>query len=93
MHIGLLSLKLHLPGCNSLKEKRRRLLGLRDKFGKTSNIAVSESAHHDSHQSAEWSFIIASSDKSIIEQQMAHIDRHVHTELDAVLEGSQVEWL
>ena len=93
MHLALLSLKFRLPGCGSLKEKRRRLAGLKDRFGKITNIAVSESACHDQHQRAEWNFLVMSQDKIIVEQQLGQIEHHASTELDAIVEDIQREWL
>ena len=93
MHLAILSLTFHLPGCASLKEKRRRLLSLRDRFGKTTNIAVSETNFHDNHQRAEWHFVIMSQDKTIVEQQIDQIEKYASLELDAVLESKQREWL
>lgn len=93
MHIALLTLKFHLPGCSSLKEKRHRLMSLRDKYGKIANIAVSESQYHDNHQSAEWSFVVVSSDKAMIEKQISQIEQHAVNERDAIIEDRQIEWL
>ena len=57
MHIGVLALDFHLAGCRSLKEKRRRVGRLRDKFGRIANLAVCESAYQDSHsaRAGRWS--------------------------------------
>ena len=93
MHLAILSLTFQLPGCSSLKEKRRRLLGLKDRFGKTANIAVSEANFHDNHQRAEWHFAVMSQDKTIVEQQLVQIEKFASLELDAVIESIQREWL
>ena len=42
MPIGLLTLHIHLPGCTSLKEKRRRLKPLLARLHKEFNISVAE---------------------------------------------------
>ena len=47
MIVGLLELEFHIPGCKSLKEKRGRLAGMRDRFGRLTNVAVCESAFAD----------------------------------------------
>lgn len=93
MHLAVLSLNFHLPGCSSLKEKRHRLLGLKDKFGKIANVAVSEANYHDNHQRAEWHFVVMSQDKIVVEQQLAHIEKFASSELDAVVDNIQREWL
>ena len=40
--LGLLTLHLHLPGCNSLKEKRGRLKPLLARLHKEFNLSVAE---------------------------------------------------
>ena len=52
MNAGLLSINFHLGGCRSLKEKRQRLSGIRDRYGRPANVAVCESDFQDSHQRA-----------------------------------------
>ncbi len=52
MSLGLLTLSLYLPGCRSLKEKRRRLKPLITRLHREFNISVSETDHHDVWQSA-----------------------------------------
>jgi len=93
MHLAILSVNFHLPGCSSLKEKRQRLLGLKDRFGKTPHIAVSEANYHDNHRRAEWHFAIMSQDKVVVEQQLAQIEKFASTDLDAVVETIHREWL
>jgi len=93
MHLAVLTLVFQLPGCSSLKEKRHRLLGIKDKFGKIANVAVSEANYHDNLRRAEWHFAVLSQDKTIVEQQIAHIENFASTELDAVLEKAHREWL
>jgi uncharacterized protein YlxP (DUF503 family) len=52
MALGILTLTLHIPGCGSLKEKRRRLKPLLTRLHREFNISVSEVDHHDVWQSA-----------------------------------------
>ena len=82
-----------LGGCRSLKEKRQRLRGLRDRFGKQPNLAVVESAHADSLQRARWSFVGSASDPEPIEQQLADIERYLALAVDAeILSMQRIEW-
>ena len=50
MHIGLLTLHIHLPGCSSLKEKRSRLKPLIARLQREFNISVAEVDFHDAWQ-------------------------------------------
>ncbi len=85
MNAGLLSVSFHLGGCRSLKEKRQRLSGIRDRYGRPANVAVCESDFQDSHQRAQWTFIATASSASIVEQALADIVRNLELSVDAEL--------
>lgn len=52
MVVGLMKLDLLIPGCNSLKEKRRVIKSLINKVKNQFNAAVNEVDHHDLWQRA-----------------------------------------
>jgi len=85
MNIELLVVEFRLPGCESLKEKRRRLVGLRERFGKLINVAVCESDYQDAHKQAQWSFVVAAADPKIVANQLSKIEEYLNTEVDAVI--------
>ena len=85
MNIGILGLDFHLPGCSSLKEKRRRLVRIRDKFGRVPNVAICESDFQDAHQRAQWSVVAVASSAVVVEQSLAEIERWVQETVDAVV--------
>lgn len=87
MHIGVLGLDFHLPGCASLKEKRRRLKRLRDKFGRVPNLAICESGHHDVHQRAQWSVVAVAGSRPVVERLLGDVERWVDERLDAIVIG------
>ncbi len=93
MRLGMLIVELRLPGCHSLKEKRHRLLGLRDRFGKQTNVAVCESDFQNEHQRAEWSFLAAASDRKVVEQTLQQIENHIESNIDAIVIDVQRDWL
>ncbi len=93
MFIGVLTLRLHLPGCRSLKEKRQRVGKLRDRFGKQTHIAVCESGLADVHQQAEWSFTATAGSRTVVEQTLQQIMLIASSELDAVVASDNVEFL
>lgn len=92
MRIALLVLEFHLHGCCSLKEKRQRLLGLRDRFGKHPRVAVMESDHADSLERAQWSFIVVGANRVLVEKQIQVLINGT-LEVDAEICEQQVEWL
>ena len=93
MHIGVLDIDFHLAGCASLKEKRRRLARLRDKFGRVPNLAVCESDYQDSHQRARWSVVAVAGDAVVVEQSLANVERWVAESVDATIVGVDRELL
>jgi len=50
--IGVLTIELHLPACNSLKEKRGRLKPLTARLHREFNVSVAEMDRQDAWQDA-----------------------------------------
>ncbi len=84
-------MEFHLEGCRSLKEKRKRLSGLRERLGRSSNVAVCEHAYQDSHQRAGWSFVAVAAERNVVERTLAKIERAVQENADAVVVGVERE--
>jgi hypothetical protein len=93
MHLAILTLRFHLEGCASLKEKRQRLGGLRDRFGRQPNVAVCESGDQDALQRAEWSFVVAAGTRAIVDRTVAEIETFVAETLDARVSGRELQYL
>ncbi len=93
MNIAVLQIDFLLRGCRSLKEKRQRLKGIRDKYGRAANVAVCESDHQDVHERAQWSFVAVASNAAVVESTLMEIERSLQLGVDAELVGAQREWL
>ncbi|MGF1527872.1 MAG: DUF503 domain-containing protein [Candidatus Competibacterales bacterium] len=93
MIIDLLVVELRLPGCESLKEKRQRISGLRERFGKQANVSVCETAYQDNHKLAQWSFVAVSLDRNINQRALAKIEQYLGCEIDAVVTAIHREQL
>ena len=89
----LLQFDLYFAGSRSLKEKRRRLKGIKDRLGRTANVAICESGHQDSHLRSQWSVIAAAADAVVVERMLADAERTVQMAVDAELVGVHREWL
>src|SRR5690554_119605 len=74
MHIGVLMMVFSLPGCSSLKEKRQRIGGMHERFGRTPTIAVCESGAHDRYDTSEWSFVVVAHSRREVESQCSQIE-------------------
>jgi uncharacterized protein YlxP (DUF503 family) len=93
VNIACLTIVFHLYGCSSLKDKRQRLAGLRDRFGKQTQVAVCESADADSLSRAQWSFVATAGAKKVIEKIFADIETYVTSSVDAEVVDIRVQWL
>ena len=92
LHIAVLRLRFHLEGCGSLKDKRQRLSGLRDRFGRLPGVAVCESEAHDSLSEAEWSFVAAGGSRQITDRLVADVETFVAESVDARVMARHLEY-
>ncbi len=88
-----LTIEFQLPACHSLKDKRRRLGGLREKFGSKPNVAVTESGWHDIHHRARWTFVIVGENPRVIESLHEQIQTYASQSVDALVTHSSREYL
>jgi len=88
-----MTIDFHLGGCRSLKEKRQRLKGMRERFGKSPNVAVCESDYQDTHQRAQWSFIATAANGDVAEKTLSEILQTIQISVDAELIGVEQETL
>ena len=93
MRVGLLRAGFYLHGCASLKEKRRRLGRLRDKFGKQTALSVCESDHADDLRQGEWTFVASASADVVVQQALMEVERYLGSSLDAEVVSVEREWL
>lgn len=73
MIIGAVCLRLYLPGCNSLKEKRGLLKPLLARLHKEFNIAAAETDLQDVWQSAELGLVVVANQGAHVEAELRHI--------------------
>ena len=93
MPVAQLQVTFVLHGCTSLKDKRRRLSRLRDKFGKQTAVAVCEADFADALHHARWVFVVAASSAKIVEQILSDIESYVSVSIDAEVSALQRDWL
>jgi uncharacterized protein YlxP (DUF503 family) len=75
MPVGLLTLEIHIPDAQSLKDKRQVLRSLKDKLRRQFNVAVAELDHHDVWQRSVVGVVTLSNE-----------ERHVQEALQKVLD-------
>ena len=93
MKIAKLEVSFLLHGSRSLKDKRRRLNKLRDKFGRNSSIAVCEADFADEHQRSLWAFLVCAGSALVVEQTLADIERYILQSIDAEVTDITRHWL
>ncbi len=92
MSIGILTLHIHIPGCGSLKEKRRRIKPLLTRLHKEFNISVTEVDFHDVWQSAAIGCAIITSDAGHAQRSLQKIAQWVADHWpDVTLMGEEIE--
>jgi len=90
--IGILSVEFHLDGCRSLKERRGRLGGLRDRFGRNPRLALCESPGDDPTQS-RWTFAALAGDRRGVDELLGQVERDMESRVDAVVTDIVREYL
>lgn len=92
MHVGLLTLELRLPGCDTLKEKRHRLKGVIERARSKFNVSVSEVDRQDVHQEALIGISMVNMDRKIIERVFTRVEEYFAEGDGLVITLSDIEW-
>jgi uncharacterized protein YlxP (DUF503 family) len=70
MPVGLLTLELHIPDAQSLKDKRQVLRSLKDKLRRDFNVAVAELEHHDTWQRSVVGIVTISNEEKHVREML-----------------------
>ena len=93
MHVLAVVYDLHIPGCQSLKERRSALRpvlsGVARKFG----ISVAETGHTDLWQRAEVGVALVSGQPSQCRTMAEEVDRYMWSIPDIEVVDSTTHWL
>lgn len=82
MHIAMIRVRISLPGCASLKEKRRRVGGLHERLGRSPAVALCESGALDSWQASEWSLVVVDNYRKNLEARCGEIEAKLEQHID-----------
>lgn len=93
MHVLLISIDLHIPHAQSLKDKRREIKSLKDKLSSRFNASVAEVDKLDSWQSAVLAVCMVSNERVYLEKQFSSIEALVLEYSELELMGIGREWL
>ena len=81
MPVGLLTLELHIPDAQSLKDKRQVLRSLKDKLRREFNVAVAELDHQEAWQRSVVGVVTLSNE----EKHVKEVLQKVLDEADSIL--------
>ncbi len=92
MALGLLTVKVHLAGCASLKEKRMRLKPLLHRMHREFNISVAELDYQDVWKSALLGIAMISSDANTTQKSLYSVVTWIEQNWpDVTVEDDKIE--
>jgi len=92
MVIGFLSIEIYLPYSHSLKEKRKRLSGLKSRLTKKYNVAISELEYQNKWQRTKIGMVSLNSQKRPVESLFSKIIEDVEKNIDGQILGYETHY-
>ena len=92
MIIGFLSLEIYIPYSHSLKEKRTRLSGLRNRLKNRYNVAFAELDYHKKWQRTTIGMVTLNNQKKIIERLFSKIIADTEKNIDGHIIEHQIHY-
>lgn len=83
--VGAARWVLHLPGCQSLKAKRKVVHSLKDRLRSRFEISAAETDFQDQWQKAELCAALVTSDRRLAESVLSKADRELESDPRAVI--------
>lgn len=93
MHVGALSMDLHLPTTVSLKDKRAVVRHLLDTAQHRYRVSAAEVDHRDLTQRAAIGFATVSGDPSHVQDVLDKIERFVWSHPELVVLSTSRQWM
>lgn len=88
MVVGIVRLELHLPGAQSLKDKRQVVRSLKDRLRERVHASVAEVEHQDLWQRAAIGIVVVAADGGQV-REMLNSARHI---VDQYLQAQVLDW-
>ena len=92
MTVALLSVELHLPMSQSLKDKRMVVRSVKDRLRKF-NVAVAEVAHQDLWQRAGIAVVTVAGSETLAQQELEAVSNAIEAAEPGLVTRSEVEIL
>lgn len=74
MQVHLITVEFIFRGCRSLKEKRSRLRGIRDRLGRLPAVAIAESGYQNAHDRSRWSIVVLAQNNSLFNRMWSDLE-------------------
>jgi uncharacterized protein YlxP (DUF503 family) len=91
MPVGLLTLELHIPDAQSLKDKRQVLRSLKDKLRRQFNVAVAELDHQDVWQRSVVGVVTLSNEEKHFNEVLQKVLDEADRILGSILINQAIE--
>jgi uncharacterized protein YlxP (DUF503 family) len=91
MPVGLLTLELHIPDAQSLKDKRQVLRSLKDKLRRQFNVAVAELDHQDVWQRSVIGVVTLSNEEKHVNEVLQKVLDEADRILGSILINQAIE--
>jgi uncharacterized protein YlxP (DUF503 family) len=92
MVIGFLSIEIYLPYSHSLKEKRKRLSGLKDRLKNRYNVAVAELDYHKKWQRTKIGMVTLNNEKRLVDSLFSKIIADAEENIDGHIIEHQIHY-
>jgi uncharacterized protein YlxP (DUF503 family) len=93
MTVGVLQLELSIGDANSLKDKRRVVLSLKDRIAHAHNVSIAEVGALDEHRRAIIGIAMVANDRGYVEGGLSKLVDFVKTVSSVNLIDYQIELL
>mgnify|MGYP000184197469 CR=1 FL=1 len=93
MTVGILQIEIAIADADSLKDKRRVVLSLKDRIANTHNVSVAEVGALDEHRRCIMGVAMVSNDKRYVEGGLSKIVDLVRLTSSVSLTDYQIEFL
>lgn len=93
MFIGALTLELHIPGAESLKDKRAVVNSLLDRIRVRFNVSAAQIDDHDRWQRATLAAVVVSNDRKTANTVLNHVRDLVEAEVRCDVADCRIEML
>lgn len=91
MIVGTVLIDIHLPGTQSLKDKRRRIKSLISRVRNKFNVSIAEVAYNDDHRRGQIGAAMVSNDRALVDRVLSKVAALVDNEPEINMTDYQVE--